>query len=81
MIKLNEVIKAARANGRKVLKQDIAARLWPDTTPENQRVNMTNLCSGKVERISPTTVQIICEMTGCTADELFNIKPLQNESN
>lgn len=74
MIRINEAIARAKRQGNKVLKQDIAARLWPDSTPDVQRVNMTNLCTGCTARIAPEWVEIICEMTGCTADFLFGIK-------
>lgn len=81
MIRIDEAIKAAKMNGRKVLKQDLAARLWPESAPETQRVNMTNLCKGKVEKVKPEHIRIICETLGCSADFLFNINTKTDESN
>ena len=73
MIRIEQAIARAKEKGRKVLKKDIAARLWPDATPVGQQVNMTALCNGKKARILPEWVNIICEMTGCTADFLLGL--------
>ena len=73
MLRIDEAIARAKTAGKKVMKKDIAARLWPDTTPVGQQVNMTGLCKGNTARINPDWVRIICEMTGCTADFLFGL--------
>lgn len=73
MMRIEEAIARAKQQGKKVLKKDVAARLWPDSTPVAQQVNMTSLCNGTTSRISPEWVNIICEMTGCSADFLFGI--------
>ena len=72
MIRIEQAIARAKEKGNKVLKKDIAARLWPNSTEVGQMVNMTRLCAGKT-RIVPGWVNIICEMTGCTADFLFGL--------
>lgn len=71
MMRIEEAIARAKQQGNKVLKKDIAARLWPDSTPVAQQVNITRLCAGKTPRINVEWVNVICEMTGCTADFLF----------
>ena len=73
MKRIEQAIARAKEQGKKVLKKDIAAKLWPDSTQAAQQVNMTALCNGSTARISPEWVAIICEMTGCTADFLFGI--------
>lgn len=73
MMRIEQAIARAKEQGKKVLKKDIAARLWPDSTPAAQQVNMTSLCNGVTTRISPDWVTVICEMTGCSADFLFGI--------
>ena len=73
MMQIEQAIARAKEQGTKVLKKDIAARLWPKSNPLVQQVNMTALCNGKCARISPEWVNIICEMTGCTADFLFGL--------
>lgn len=67
------IARAKEINGQRVLKKELAARLWPDSTPTAQQVNMTSLCNGKKTKINPEWVVIICEMTGCTADFLFGL--------
>jgi len=73
MMRIEQAIARAKEQGKKVFKKDIAARLWPDSTMAAQQVNMTALCNGETARISPKWVNIICEMTGCTADFLFGL--------
>ena len=71
MIRIEQAIARAKEQGNKILKKDIAARLWPDSTPVAQQVNMTALCNGATIRVEPEWINIICEMTGCTADFLL----------
>lgn len=73
MIRIEQAIARAKEQGNKVLKKDIAARLWPDSAPVAQQVNMTALCNGKTNKINSDWVAIICEMIGCTADFLFGL--------
>ena len=73
MMRIEQAIARAKEQGKKVLKKDLAAKLWPDSTEAGQQVNMTALCSGKTTKINPDWVAIICDMTGCTADFLFGI--------
>lgn len=74
MIRIEQAIARAKDEGRKVLKKDIAARLWPDSAPGAQMVNMTGLCNGRTTRLDPEWVKIICEMTGCTPGFLLGIE-------
>ena len=73
MLRIDVVIARAKEQGKKVMKKDISAKLWPDSTPAAQQVNMTALCCGKTKYINPDWVKVICEMTGCTADFLLGI--------
>lgn len=72
-MRIELAIARAKEQGKKVMKKDIAARLWPDSNEAAQQVNMTGLCSGRTSRINPEWVKIICEMTGCSADFLFGL--------
>lgn len=72
-LRIEEAIARAKANGTKVLKKDIAAKLWPDSVLSAQQVNMTKLCNGRTASIKPEWVVVVCEMTGCTADFLFGL--------
>ena len=73
-LRVNEAIARSEANGKKVLKKDIAARLFEGASESAQQVNMTNLCNGATKRIVPEWVVIICEMCGCSADYLFGME-------
>lgn len=73
MIRIEQALARAKEQGKKVRKKDLSEKLWPDSAPVAQQVNMTGLCSGKTSRIKPEWVKIICEMTGCTADFLLGI--------
>lgn len=72
-LRIEEAIARAKANGTKVLKKDIAAKLWPDSVESAQQVNMTKLCNGRTGSIKPEWVVVVCEMTGCTSDFLFGL--------
>ena len=73
-LRVNEAIARSEANGKKVLKKDIAAHLFEGASKSAQQVNMTNLCNGTTKRIVPEWVVIICEMCGCSADYLFGME-------
>ena len=73
-LKVNEAIALSEAMGKKVLKKDLAAKIWPNSRSEAQAVNMTNLCSGVTKKVNPEWIITICRETGCTADFLFGIK-------
>lgn len=73
MMRIEQAIARAKESGKKVLRKDIAERLWPNSTPSAQQVNMTALTSGRTTKINPDWVAIICEMTGCSADFLFGL--------
>ena len=73
-LRVNEAIARSEANGKKVLKKDIAARLFEGASESTQQVNMTNLCNGTTKRIVPEWVVIICEMCGCSTDYLFGME-------
>ena len=72
-LRIEEAIARAKANGKKVLKKDIAAKLWPDSVESAQQVNMTKLCNGRTASINPEWVVVVCEMTGCRSDFLFGL--------
>ena len=74
MFRLNEAIARAALNGKKVLKKDLAAKIWPDSTEAAQQVNMTALCRGKKMKVAPEWVVAICKECECSADFLFGLK-------
>ena len=73
MMRIEQAIARAKDRGEKLLKKDLAAKLWPDSTPTAQQVNITRLCAGRTPRINVEWVKIICETTGCSADFLFGL--------
>lgn len=72
-LRVNEAIARAEMRGKKVLKKDLAAKLWADSTQTSQQVNMTNLCSGVTKKINPEWVEILCSELDCDANFLFGI--------
>lgn len=73
-LKVNEAIALAEAIGKKIMKKDLAKKIWPNSRPEAQAVNMTNLCSGITKKVNPDWIVTICRETGCTADFLLGIE-------
>lgn len=73
-LKVNEAIALAESRGKKIKKKDVAAKIWPESSPITQSVNMTNLCRGVTKRVDPEWIVIICLETGCSADFLLGLK-------
>lgn len=71
-MRIEQAIAFAKERGHKIKKKDIAARLWPNSSPEAQQVNMTALCNGSTRKVESEWVRIICEMTGVDPNFLFN---------
>jgi ribonucleotide reductase alpha subunit len=74
ILRINEAIARAERNGKKILKKELAAKIWTNSRPEAQAVNMTNLCTGVTQKINPEWIIVICKETGCSADFLLGIK-------
>lgn len=74
MLKINEAILRSGLQGRRIMKKDIAARLFPGVPVTTQQVNFTNLVTGRTRRIDPEWVRIICEMCGCDPNFLFGFE-------
>ena len=72
--RIEEAIARARDNGMKVYKNEIAAKLWPESNEVTQRINMSNHCGGRSTLIKPEWALIICDICGCTLDFLFDKK-------
>lgn len=70
-LRVEEAIARAKANGNRIYKKQIAAKLWPESEDSAQQVNMTNLCNGRTQMCRPEWVNIICDMTGVSADFLL----------
>lgn len=73
-IKVNEAIARAQSNGKKIYKKELAAKLWANSNPQAQAVNMTNLCSGVTKKVNPEWLVIISLETGCSIDFLLGLK-------
>lgn len=73
VLRIEEAIARAKRVGNPIQKTAIAEQLWPDRTAFSQRVNMTNLLSGRTTRIKPEWVPILCQMLNCSADFLFGL--------
>ena len=72
-LRINEALAQAKASGKVILKKELAAKLWPNSTALAQKTNLTNLINGATERVLPEWVRIICKETGCSADYLLGI--------
>jgi hypothetical protein len=73
-IKVNEAIAHAQSMGKKILKKDLAAKIWSNSNQQAQAVNMTNLCSGVTKKVNPEWLVIISLETGCSIDFLLGLK-------
>lgn len=78
-LKIKEALAYAVAMGKNIDKVELAAKIFPEATKENQYMKMANLIAGRVKRVKPETVVIICQECGVSADFLFGLKQLNNE--
>lgn len=70
-IRINEALAFARLNGKKIMKKELAAKLFPNSTTACQQVCFTKICNGNMKRFDPAWVDIICEETGVSPNFLF----------
>ena len=73
-LRINEAIALAESRGKKIIKKDLAKKIWPNSRPEAQAMNMTNLATGATKKVNPDWVVTICKETGVSADFLFGLK-------
>lgn len=73
-IRVEEALAVAKRNGNKILKKELAAKLWSDSTEVAQQVAMTRLCNGKCQVVRPEWLITISEETGVSTDFLLGLK-------
>lgn len=73
-LNIREAFNQASEQGKPVMKKTLAEKLWPESKPVTQQVNMTNLMNGSTKRITVEMVNIICTELNCTPNYLFNEK-------
>lgn len=80
-IKLKEALEYQREKnpGKTFSNNELAKKLFADSKPKTQTVNMSNLVTGKTTRVTPDLVQKICRATGVDANFLFDVKPMKNQ--
>ena len=72
-LRVNEAIARAEMNGKKILKKELAAKIWENSRPEAQVVNMTNLVSGITKKVNPDWIVTLCKELECSADYLLGL--------
>ena len=73
-LKVNEAIAKAKEKGAKLRIVDIATELWPNSRESAALMNFTNLRNGSVKHVDTDVIVKICDILGCDANYLFNIK-------
>ena len=73
-LKIQEALAFATANGKKINKGELAAKLFPEANKACQYQKLQHLISGRTIRIKPETVVILCQECGVSADYLFGIE-------
>lgn len=72
-LRINEAIKIAKREGKKIKKTDLAFALWDVKNIKAARENIYNLCSGKSKKVDIDAIPIICDKLGVTSDYLFRM--------
>lgn len=73
-LKIKEALAFATANGKKINKGELAARLFPEASKACQYQKLQHLIAGRTQRVKPETVVILCRECGVSADYLFGIE-------
>lgn len=60
----------AKAKEKKTMIS-LGEKMWPDSSKATQRMNISNLVSGKTQSIKIEWVPFLCKELECTADYLF----------
>lgn len=71
MNNISKIIYLKKSQGQKVKIQELARKLFPDSTLTGAQQNFHNLRSGKVKRLTIEQIKILQDELGCTFDELF----------
>ncbi len=80
-IKLREAILTYSARiGKKVKDQDVAEMLFPDSSIEARRLNMSKLVNGETKRVDVPMIQRICKELGVDANFLFDVDPVDSKN-
>lgn len=75
-IKLREAVLLYSARiGKIVRDQEVAKMIFPDSSTEAQRLNMSKLVNGITKRVDVPMVRRICKELGVDANFLFGIEP------
>lgn len=77
-IKLREAVLVYSAKlGIKLKDQDVAKMIFPGSSTEAQRLNMSKLVNGVTKRVDVPMVKRICKELQVDANFLFGIEPSQ----
>jgi len=74
MFKLKECLLKAAQKGQKISQKELGQLLWPNSTEQTARVNISALANGRTNSIKIEFVNIICEKLECTPNELFGVE-------
>lgn len=71
-IRLSEALKAYQdRTGQRLTQNEIAAAVYPTSSPQSRAINISKIATGKAKMVSPDTIMVICKMTGVDANFLF----------
>lgn len=56
----------------------LGERIWPESSRATQRMNISNLTTGKTQTFKEDWVLILCAELECDANDLFGIKNRKN---
>lgn len=70
-IKIAEAISTANCNGKKIKIRELAQKLFPESTPDSAYIRFNGLVTGRIEKISKKSVNILCSELNTTSEQLF----------
>ncbi len=72
MNNINKIIFLRKSEGKEIRINQVARKLFPDSSYNGATQNFHNLRSGKVKRLTIEQINILIDELECTFEELFN---------
>ena len=77
-LRISEALKAySDRTGERMTQNDLAAKIYPDASPQSRAINLSRLSTGKAKTVNLETIKIICNLTGVSPNFLFGY-PFKN---
>lgn len=79
MIRLKEAFEWAKAHGKVKTAKEFAMRVWTGVPAKSAYMNFNNMCTGRVNSITPGLAKAISRELGVSTDYLLGVSDVISE--